>query len=301
MEKKFLVLKFDDAKLYETNKWTKDKIFDMLGSKKRDRFFIEPITRYQISNMIHVLFNERPVPSRKKCFYKKNDYYFNKALNSFIKFDRSYSQVNEKGERIKHTEVRSLTSALYNSWKKNTSVNWKMVRILLGKENYEWFLDALRNVFNIEPMDFTFNEVVKKINLIVKKHNLNRTAKSVYGADGDNPEIAFFKELYDRNLAATLVYRFHDPTCSKITSAKDALLLTINNYVEICQKYSGKIMVPISDEDYEYLKEKSKGVATILDGGLVWIENVVDANFVNLEGYIPVKDISTKEKIIDLN
>ena len=301
MEKRFLILKFDDAKLYKTNKWTKDKIFDMLGSKRRDRFFIEPITRYQVSNVLHVLFNERPVPSRKACFYEKNEYYFNKALNSFIKYDRSYSQLNERGERIKHTQVRSLTSPLFNSWKKTVSANWKMLRILLGKENYDWFLDSLRNIFNIEPTNFTFNEVTKKLNGVMKKYNLDRSSESILAADGDNPEIAFFQELYNRNLASTLVYRFHDPKSSKITSTKDALLLTINNYIEVCEKYSGRIMVPINDDDYTFLKEKSKGVATILDGGFVWIEGVVDANFADLEGYIPVKDISTEEKIIILD
>jgi len=64
---KYLMLDFKNASLIRCHKGTKDKIIDPVGDQyKTDRSvdmeFVEPITVQQISNMLHVLFGERPKP-----------------------------------------------------------------------------------------------------------------------------------------------------------------------------------------------------------------------------------------------
>lgn len=301
MINKYLLLRFEDAKLFKTTPYTKDKIHNVFDSKNRDRFFNEPITRFQISNLLHVLFNERPVNSRRYNYYKKNDYYYNMGLNSYLKYDEGYYVKDKKGNLSKnHRETRSLNSALYNSWKKTTFLNWKMVRVYLGKENYDWFLESVRNLLNIEPLDVSFSEIIHKFNKIMKENDLiikEKKKDRIFAANQEKPEILFFQELYNRKIAG-LIYLFSDLDSSKVTSSKDTLLLTINSYIDECDTFYGHILVPVNDDDVEHLRNKSKGTATLLDGGFVWIEDLINPKYVSLDGYTPVKDISIEETII---
>lgn len=71
-------------------------------------------------------------------------------------------------------------------------------------------------------------------------------------------------------------------------------MLTIVRGVDKIAKLEGQILVPVSDEDLEKLRN-NKGTATILDGGLVYIKDVVDSNFINPErmGFTKLIDIKT--------
>ncbi len=301
MINKYLLLRFEDAKLFNTHAYTKDKIHNVFDSKMRDRFFNEPITRFQISNLLHVLFNERPVNSRRYNYYEKVDYYYEKALNSHLKYDEGYYMKDEKGDFIRnHREVRSLNSAHYNSWNPNVYLNWEMVKVYLGKENNDWFFESLRNILNIEPLDVPFSKIILMVNKIMEDNELlikDKKKNRIFGADKEKPEILFFQELYNRKLAG-FIYVFSDFKYSTLTSSKETINITINSYVDRCDVYCGHILVPVTEDDIEHLKTKSKGVATLLDGGFVWIENLINSRYVSLDGYTPVKDISIEETII---
>ena len=84
MNNKYIKLSFRDAKLFPKNIKTKDFTSDLsVASKNRlvlsrskrcegvNNNFKEPITVHQISNMLHTLIGERPVPSFRKVFYNK--------------------------------------------------------------------------------------------------------------------------------------------------------------------------------------------------------------------------------------
>jgi len=89
--KEFMVLKFKDAVLFRNHKDTKDKLF--LGNKDAGEIrkglpqFESYLTHHQISNVLHVLFNERPVPFFGACVYQKQDRLIEKAKNSFLKIE----------------------------------------------------------------------------------------------------------------------------------------------------------------------------------------------------------------------
>ena len=83
----FLILKFRNAGLFRKHFNTKDKIWDIDGSRDRkdEPEFVEPITVHQVSNMLHVLFGERPKSTVRKSAYDRLEYYFDKASDSYIK------------------------------------------------------------------------------------------------------------------------------------------------------------------------------------------------------------------------
>jgi hypothetical protein len=90
---KFLFLEFKNAGFFKKHKRTKDKIFDLSSTRNRkdEEEFEEPITYFQVSNILHVLFGERPVPSIRESLYSRNEYLVQKSLNSYIKIN-SYNK-----------------------------------------------------------------------------------------------------------------------------------------------------------------------------------------------------------------
>ena len=88
---KYLRLKYKDARLFPTKRGTgkNGKVYELGKSpvNRKGLVWEEPITPYQVSNVIHVLFGERPVSSIKKTFYPKIDKYVEKA-NAIRRYDR---------------------------------------------------------------------------------------------------------------------------------------------------------------------------------------------------------------------
>jgi hypothetical protein len=74
--------------------------------------------------------------------------------------------------------------------------------------------------------------------------------------------------------------------------------LTLNtiirlNIIDTKINLSGSIIVPVNDEDIEKIRN-SKGCATLLDGGAVFIKGL--KNNVSVEGYTKVGDISMEKR-----
>jgi hypothetical protein len=65
---------------------------------------------------------------------------------------------------------------------------------------------------------------------------------------------------------------------------------TVNSSIHICNTLDGEILIPVNDKDIERLREYSSGSCTILDGGLVEIDRVLD------ESSIRTRDLEDKYK-----
>lgn len=288
---KYLILNFSDAKLFRRinkdnkNYGCKDYCFNPGGSyNKRDEnfSFIEPITVHQISNMIHVLFNERPVPSLRYCAYDRNEYYFDKALNSYLKIDTPKISNDNSNYYSETTQVRK---AVWNSWNPAITPNWELVRLYIdSKEKFDSFIDKVNLLLNIDSLSLSFLEVIGKIDKLQKNDRL-----SLYNHITNLKEISgliYCLGFYKDN-------EFEEPKYSSITAKLNRSARTINFGVEKVVMLSGQIIVPVSDDDIIKLR-KSKGCATILDGGLVYIDSVKNENNVDVTDFIPVKEISDK-------
>lgn len=275
----YLKLKFQNAKLFRTNKGTKDKSFSIIeGNKDRKGLvqFAEPITVFQISNMLHCLFGERPVPSHRHSFYSKSEYLFKKAEDSMVTIN-NYTRLNTNTNKTEFIgESFSTKKAVYNSYNANAVITWSIVKRYCG-EHFDWVLGNINTILNDETTKFTFVEVVNKLRL------------------DTSDKTTLFNGLKNRRLTAIYSYYLLDKNSSDLTK-KFETALTIVNGIEKVVKLSGEVIVPINKDDMIKL-QNSKGTAKILDGGLVYIDEIIPRSQFEYEEdkHILVSTISTKK------
>lgn len=271
---KFLILDFKNAGLFRTNRDTKDKIIINDGKvcRKYERSiedeFDEPITVHQISNLLHVLFGERPVPKNKPVCYNMIDHYFKMASNSFLKINNF---TDGKGNFI--SEKIRLNKSSWDA-KGETKMNWELTRRLLD-EHYEIFVGMVKEVFNHTSKTITFNELCD----LIKKSKDGRVG-------------VVFDFLKSKGKSSFYDYVFKDDKSA--VSANGRIRLTLLNGIDKKNVFGGSIIVPVNDDDIIKLKN-SKGCATLLDGGAVFIKGV-KYNGIDTYGYVPVKEISLEKR-----
>jgi len=274
---KYLILKFQDAKLFR-NKDSQDKVTDYLygnSDRGKQKFFKEPITTYQVSNVLHVLFGEKPVPSLKKMmpFYKKNEDLFEKANNSYLKFDSYYRRLNKNKDKFIYiTEIMQTKKSLNISWNPVSYFNWERIRLKIGDENFKLFLELLESNFGVTTKS-KFIDIIKIIqNQKVVGDFLIKIRKKVVATDINN---------YHKN--RTVQMNQHGGSA-----------LTVTTSIEHPVILSGTILVPVTDADIIKVKE-NKGCATILDGGLVYVDGIEDGDTLSDEGFEIMQNISTEK------
>ena len=288
----YLILNFTDAKLFRKlnkdnrNYGCKDYCFNSNGkySKRDEKFaFIEAITVHQISNMLHVLFNERPVPSLRDCLYNRNEYYFNKAQESYLKIDTP--KISNNNYYYEKTQLRK---AVWDSWNPAISPNWEIVRKYIDDiEKFNSFVDKVSEILYIDALSFSFLEIISKVS------NLSI-----------NERLSLYDHITNLKFISGLIYclgiykdnTFKPTVYSAITNKINVSAITINFGIDTVAKLSGKIIVPVSDDDIIKLK-KSKGVATILDGGLVYIDSIKNGDHIDINDFVQVKDISDEKSL----
>lgn len=276
---KYLVLKFKNAKLFRNTKDTSDYVLDMYGRRKRygDAQFVEPITVYQISNVIHVLFNERPVPSHREVFYTKIDKLFDKALNSYLKINNP--KILNKDTNVEEyiTEIISKKKSVFNSYPKNVCISWEIIKQYVEVKNFDWLLKSFNHITNLNPLDYTaeeFREILSKFD--ISELTLELRKKSLTG---------LYDYIKDKSKSSYLVKKLNT-------------LININNSIDFVINLNGEILVPVTDEDLSFIAENYKGICTILDGGFVYISGIKDGNEISPEGYTLMSEISTEKYIV---
>lgn len=101
---KYLELSFENAGLIVSDN----------GRNVSNRF-VEPITIFQVSNVIHKLFGERPVPTFRQSNIPIIGYLYNKASESYLKIDNILDQ---NGNFIKETFMKKNGGVGYISFLK---------------------------------------------------------------------------------------------------------------------------------------------------------------------------------------
>jgi len=271
---KYLILKFRNAKLFRNDKKCSDFVNDVNGNRKRnnEEQYTKPITVYQVSNVLHALFGERPVPSLRKVLFQKNQYYFDKANKSYIRVD-GHKRFNKSKQEFQYVkEFLQTKKSVYNSYNPNPVINWEIVKQYIGPNNIDWFMKEISTLIQ-NPLNYTFTEIRNKLLLA------NTTI--------------LFSGLKSRMLSGLIGYLTNYKFASQLTSKNDTALIN-NNGIESVIILSGEIIVPVSDDDIIKLSQ-SKGCATILDGGFVWIDSIKNENEISEDGFDKVCDISTKK------
>jgi hypothetical protein len=243
------------------------------GERKEALEHIEPITSQQISSMLHVLFGKRPKPMNRETVYTADEYIIEKAKNSFIKIT---SYKDDKGKF--YGETIQLKKAVYNAWNPVSYMNWNRVEKLLGEELFNEFMSVIYDVFGVEREETTFNKI-KDCILNTKDERLDNIFAEL-NSKGKKP---LYDSIYGVGTSVTSI-NMNSRTQLTVTSGLDKVM-----------KLDGQLLVPVSDEDLEQIKN-NKGCATILDGGIVLIKSVKSANTINTDDYTLVGDISLEKQ-----
>ncbi|MFW6272242.1 MAG: hypothetical protein ACOC2U_00465 [bacterium] len=290
---KYLILNFKDAKLFRKdrvsdNKRCKDISFTSYNSKIQKRKdiepFVEPITVHQISNMLHVLFNERPVPSHRKVLYERNDVYFNAALNSYIKIDTPKFYNKSIDKDVYHFEFIQTNKALHNAWSMMVTLNWKMVEEYMdSSDKFNTFVSELNKQLGFDSKSKPFNNIIKDVQNL-SDHNRLELYEVISNLGGCGALIYVFGQYKNG--------KFEDSKPSTLSSTPNRMARTTVNGVDEYASLWGKIIVPVTDEMIRTLENNSKGNATLLDGGFVWIDSIKNGATVSIDEFTKVSDIS---------
>ena len=272
--KKLLLLEFKGAGFFKRA----DKDYVILSNTVRakridvGKRFLEPLTYHQVSNMLHVLFGERPCSTLRNTIYQRIPYYDDMAMNTLLKITTPEIESEKKnyGE-----EAIILNKAIWRSWNPNPHITWEVIRRYLA-EDFQWFLSEIEREFGVDPFSLTFNECKERIR--------------------DTPlfNVILIDELGKRKKGGLSAYLKNDSSASEITRTIGRIVYhTVKGIADIC-RISGKLLVPIDNDDIDKLNY-STGVATLLDGGVVYIIGIYNADEISDEGYVKMSEISDEQ------
>jgi hypothetical protein len=289
MSNRYIKLSFTNGKLFQKSNKTKDFVINiglttkgeltLKGSKRADETltsFKEPITVHQISNMLHTLVGERPVPSFRYVFYDKDESIFNLALNSYIKISSPKIKIM-KGDMEIETfipETVKLGKSPYNSWAKPSTIHWFKIKKYMG-DDFNGFVDVLTEVLGYDPTKQKFVELA----------NL----KSKLG-DSINPVIEYLTPKKKTPIINFLTKSDFD--YSEITKST-VLGETVTAGVDVAFFLDGEILVPYNDD---FANKIIKPNTNILDGGYVEIVGIFDEyELYDVDDYVAVSTISDEK------
>jgi hypothetical protein len=283
--KQYLRLKFTDARWFNNpakgtpkSSFPKDYITNTFFKGKLNRDdsyrFIEPITSLQVSNMLHVLFGERPVTTFRDTVASRIEYLFEKANDSLIRYNVAKKT---SGEYI--TEFKSTKKSANNSWNPIPTANWNLVR-----ERYKGCF--LEEFFEFIFLKFGINNKEYK-NFVNYRDVICELTKEQKGVILEKS-----KEVNLLGFARVLVgnYEFDKLVTSTLLTHGICVVNGVDHIVNL----SGEILVPVDENDIEKIK-LFKGTCTILDGGLVEIAEILNEDEIQLsyfDTFTKVKDIS---------
>jgi hypothetical protein len=155
-------------------------------------------------------------------------------------------------------------------------MNWNRVYNLLEDEYYTLFLDMVKGVFNHTPETITFVRLAKLLK-----------------ASNDQRVVEVFKILNKNGKTPLYSWVYGEGTQKSEVNKNIRTQITVTKGVDTKINLSGSIIIPVNNEDIEKIKN-SKGCATLLDGGAVFIKGL--KNNVSVEGYTKVGDISMEKR-----
>ena len=282
-----LILEFKDAKLIRTNNHTIDRI-SVFGEKSFKRGeakfsnFKEPITKFQISNLLHVILGERPVNTQRASSYKNQNWIMALAEDSLIKYNSPKVRVNKKGELSYIKEKTTLNKASWDAWNSGI-INWEMLRNYC-ESNFGEILEEFSKIFN-NPLKIKFTTIAEEI---FQNHLTDPKYNTIL------EKIDSFKGL--SGLSTFLKTKKSGIYMKYGTTKRRGSALTYSRAIGDAEIYYGEIIVFINEEILNMIRDNYKGTATILDGGVVNIKTIqygIDNDY--LYDFIKVKDISIEK------
>lgn len=280
----------------------------------------------QISNMLHVLMGERPCATYRDTIFTKQDDIYQIANEAYIKIDtpkiKQFGKTIYRNKEYYQNEFMQTNKNAWNSYKDKgrSYISYEILKIFLGNDLYQ---DVL-SYFTHELEDIngkTCLEVISEI-IEINKNNpftiyVNEITKKSK-EDKIDGKISFVKVIKDYNgkedqfvvLCKKLINKLKTPLVKLFIGleADTALNFGRNKYITVTnvrgiepnlRKIDGSLIIEMDDE---YINKivNNKGIAKILDGGFVFIEDVLDnVSYSELEdnNYIKINKLEEYEDI----
>lgn len=264
----YLFLRFENAGVFKTPPVNKKLGDGVKGERKRIKENITYSPKLEINhvtNALHVLCGLRPI-SKTRPYNSKLDISFDSELCKIV--EQGYYKINN--EII--YEGLTLNKSKWNAAPTNPIFTWNLMKTYLGEENYALFLDFLNkeeinipNVFmDLISIKSIIHEALQKDShkLFVEKLRLDRKG--------------LFLNFWQGN---------GSPNQSSLIR-KTAL----RGREEMFCRISGVIVLPFNNLEFLEKLKLGRGVATILDGGLVYVLGVEGFFLPNIENYKLIKE-----------
>lgn len=282
MKDKCLILDFKNAGLFRPDFKDKHRMIEneeVTDRKGTGRFINVPpdtLLREHVANVLLVLCGERPVPSiRNHGPDLKEDTTITVLADKAMVEIMGGTYVNKDGEIRILGEVVSTTKAMGNSkrpydsfinlkgrQKLITDLSWEKIKWHLGVNLFDAFEKMVVSVLGNGACDWSmikvFEELYKSQDIRVKEFC------DLKGVHDPYKNMLVDGNAYQQEIHATGFTGFKHWHYSTNTHGIEKNV----------GKLSGKIFVPVDDSDLEKIS-RGCGYATLLDGGLVTIEDVV--------------------------
>ena len=273
---KIVKIVFKNAKLFPNSGKDFVSEFGIRSKRNDENKFIEPITVHQISNMLHKMMGERPVPSFRYVGYKRQSDIFELAKKSRLLINslKVYDKKNKKYYYFR--ESIQIKKSVNDSWNKQILLFWDKIRVMFGDDD-------------------KYNEFILKLSKILGYNVLSKPFLDYKLCCDINDEN--FKELFSwlKILGKMSIVRFLTDDKFKDGSGFQSnkyINETVSNAFDATSVLSGVIYVPIPDN---MLKRFVFSNANILDGGLATIEGVYYEEDLFYNNSILVSEISDEK------
>lgn len=299
---KYVVLRFNSARLFRKD------------GESGPETFKEPITKFQVANMLNALTNQKLVPTRRETLFSHT--LMDWAEECYIAIDEQPTieyPMKSGVFRVPMTFMQTNKSKT-NSNHKSSRLEWyDMVEELnkVSPDEFYVFMDMLKTKWDVD-VNMPFNDAIIKIytspNWIEFENYL--TDKIVHFKGWLAAISGIVNEHFDEFLVKEgEMYLGHmvnyrrakGNSASEIKRARNLYTShIIHKGIDQYERYDGKILVPIralDDEDLEETEDykllvNGPGVATILDDGSVCIESVERPRNIDFVGFNKVNGIS---------
>lgn len=286
---KALIIRVEGAGVYKDPRKsrTSDKVYDDTGKKGRYEKKTKKAAPYisvssntfsvkHVANLLRVLCGQRPVPSLRKTNIIGDICYEETAKKARVHIENDLFE-----ETV--TQIKSIKDS-WNPSKAFYHLNgadmlitgglmyWDRIKRFLGISLYENMIKTLKEIE--APQGITGPQAIEILN---KNKN--------------HPSVIDFCGLCKDEKRTSMINLIHGKDSITIhcgTGSKLNLLLVVRG-VERMSKVTATIAVPIPEEMISQLKEGS-GVATFLEGGFAYIEDIEDWSELLESDTVPVEE-----------
>jgi len=305
---KYLIVEFSGARVFrefnsiKINDYYLD--FGYVQDRINQNYFVEPITVYQVANMISVFMGERPFPSLRKVYHKRYEPALEIAKNSYIKIN-DFTYFDERTGKEKYVyESMQLKKSAIDAQATLKYYTWEKFKNYLGNELFDFFKTELSNYLEVEDCtkipvktirkvlaenlslyynveDITKLEKESDLNNLIKSKSLPENLQNMYSTLVNSRKAGFFK---------LLILNKND--LNKLNGIKRLIQKDFTKK-SIC--LSGEIIIPLDENQVEKIRECYR-CTTFLDGGHVNIKKLSSGSLINMQGFMKISDISTETK-----